>query len=211
MLLLGKPDRGALFVVTGPSGVGKSTLIQHVMGRVPGLSFSVSATTRAPRPGELDGLHYHFLTAAQYDEKLAADEFLEHATVYDRRYGTLRGPVVAAIDAGTSVLLDIDVQGARQVKARFLDCIRIFILPPSVKTLEERLRARGSDSEDVVRRRMAQVDDQLRGAPEFDYVVVNDDLDTARAVFEGIFLAELSRPPRRWAAVDRVLAEISKP
>jgi len=115
--------------------------------------------------------------------------------------------VQAAIDIGQSVLLDIDVQGARLVKQAYPECIRIFILPPSVAALEERLRARGTDSEEVLRRRMSQVDEQLRGAPEFDYVVVNDKLHVAHAVFRGVFLAELSRISRRRAAIDRVLAE----
>ncbi len=131
-LELERPDKGALFVVTGPSGVGKSTLIRALMSRLPDLQFSVSATTRPPREGEVHGRDYHFLTQEGFAERLERGEFLEYATVYDRRYGTLRAPVEAAIDAGQSVLLDIDVQGARQVKQAYPGCIRVFILPPSV-------------------------------------------------------------------------------
>jgi guanylate kinase len=207
MLRLEPPDVGALFVVSGPSGVGKTTLVHAALQRVPGLEFSVSATTRAPRSGEKDGREYHFLDADHFARLVADDALLEHATVYDRQYGTLRAPVVEATAAGRSVLLDIDVQGARQVKTRFPECVRIYLLPPSIRVLEQRLRARGTD-EETLQRRMAQVGDQLRGAPEFDYVVVNDELETAIAMFVGVFCAELSRTARRRAAVERVLREI---
>jgi guanylate kinase len=208
LLRLEPPDRGALFVVTGPSGVGKSTLIRDAMAQIPGLAFSVSATTRSPRPGEVDGREYHFLGADAFAARVAAAEFLEHATVYDRRYGTLSAPTFAALASGRSLVLDIDVQGARQVKESCPDCVRIFVLPPSLAALETRLRARGTETDEVLARRMAQVELQLRGAPEFDYVVINDELDTARAVFQGVFLAELSRPARRRAAVERVFGEL---
>lgn len=200
------PDHGALFVVTGPSGVGKSTLVGRVMARVPGLSYSVSATTRGPRAGEMDGREYHFLTEAEFERRLAEGAFLEHATVYDRRYGTLRAPVEQALVSGRSVILDIDVKGAAQVKSAFPSCIRVFVLPPDVPALEQRLRRRGTDSDEVIARRMAQVDEQLAGAPEFDYVVINDHLETADALFESVFLAELSRVWRRRTAVQRVLS-----
>lgn len=206
-LNLEAPDQGVLFVITGPSGVGKSTLIKGLMERVPGLEFSVSATTRAPRDGEVDGRDYHFLSAEDFAHRVERAAFLEYATVYDRSYGTLRAPVEAAVAEGRSVVLDIDVQGARQVKERYPACVRVFILPPSVGTLATRLRGRGTE-EAVIARRMSQVEEQLRGAPEFDFVVVNDDLSAARAVFEGIFLAELSRVARRRSRIERVLAEL---
>lgn len=197
-----KPDRGVLFVVTGPSGVGKSTLISQAMARIPGLAFSCSATTRAPRPGEVDGVHYHFLTPAAFAEKVAADEFLERATVYDRSYGTLRAPTMAALDRGDSLILDIDAQGADQVRSRMPDAVHVFVAPPSLATLEDRLRARGTESEAVIRSRMEQVAQQVVCVRAFDYLVRNDDLRTACAVFEGILLAEMSRITRRdrWAA-----------
>ena len=199
------PDHGALFVVTGPSGVGKSTLVGRVMARVPGLLFSVSATTRAPRAGEVDGREYHFLSLDDFEGRVQSGAFLEHANVYDRRYGTLRAPVEQSLAAGRSVILDIDVQGARQVKAAFPSCIRVFVLPPNIPVLAERLRRRGTDDDAVIARRMAQVGEQLAGAPEFDYVVINDHLETADAVFESVFLAELARVWRRRTAVTRVL------
>lgn len=203
------PDRGGLFVVTGPSGVGKSTLIRHLLATVPGVSFSVSATTRAARLGEVDGVDYHFVSDAEFDRLAAGGELLEHARVYDRRYGTPRAPVLAALDRGHSVLLDIDVRGARQVRVALPDSVSVYILPPSVAALEERLRARGTDDPATIARRMAQVDEQLADCAAYDYLVVNDDLETAKQTFQAVFLAELSRRARRGSllrAVDEALA-----
>lgn len=202
------PDRGALFVVSGPSGVGKSTLIQAALARIPDLRFSVSATTRAPRHGERDGVHYHFVGAERFARLVEQGAFLEHATVYDRRYGTLRDPTEQALSDGVSLILDIDVQGAAQVRDHLPEAVRIFVLPPSVPALEARLGRRGTEEPDVVRRRMALAAEQLRGVTSFDYVVVNDDLETARAAFEGILLAELSRRERRRTAIQRILDRI---
>ena len=205
-LALERPDRGVLFVVSGPSGVGKSTLIKKAMARIPALEFSVSATTRAPRAGEVDGREYHFVAAERFAALVAEDALLEHAAVYDKRYGTPRAPVEAAMAEGRSILLDIDVAGARQVKLRRPDAVWIYILPPSIPSLQQRIRARGDTAEDVIVRRMAQVGQQLEGARESDYVVVNDDLTTADAVFVGVFLAELVRRDRRQTATERILA-----
>lgn len=205
-LALERPDHGVLFVVSGPSGVGKSTLIKKAMARIPALEFSVSATTRAPRVGEVDGREYHFVAPERFAALVAEDALLEHAAVYDKRYGTPRAPVEAALAEGRSILLDIDVAGARQVKQRRSDAVWIYILPPSIPSLEQRIRARGDTAEDVIVRRMAQVGQQLAGARESDYVVVNDDLTTADAVFVGVFLAELVRRERRQRATERILA-----
>ncbi len=203
------PDTGALFVITGPSGVGKSTLIHAVMDEVPGLEFSVSATTRAPRAGEQDGVDYHFLPRWRYDELVEQGAFLEHATVYQRGYGTLREPVIQALGEGRSILLDIDLQGARQVRRSWPQAVLIMVLPPSVQVLEERLRIRATDSDQVIAQRMAQVAGQLSGVGEYDYLVVNDVLPTAIAALQGILTAELSRTARRGTLVQRVLAEFS--
>lgn len=204
-----RPDRGVLFVVSGPSGVGKSTLVQQAMNAIPELGFSVSATTRLPRRGERDGVHYHFLGAERFSALVDARAFLEHATVYDRCYGTLRGPTESALAEGRSLILDIDVQGSAQVRTELPEAVHIFILPPAVATLERRLRARGTDDEATIRRRMTQVGDQLRGCVSFDYLVVNDVLDTASATFTGILLAEMSRRSRRERAVEEILRQLS--
>lgn len=208
LLRLEPPDRGVLFVVSGPSGVGKSTLLRAAMARIPGLTFSVSATTRSPRPGEVDGVDYHYLSADDFERRVEAGAFLEHAHVYDRRYGTLEAPTDAALASGRSVILDIDVQGAASVRARRADAVFLFVLPPSVEALEARLRARATESAEVVARRMAQVHQQLRGCVDADYVVVNDDLDAAHAGFQGVLLAELSRVRRRDRAIQRLFTQL---
>jgi guanylate kinase len=158
-----RPDRGVLFVVSGPSGVGKSTLIRRAMARLPWLGFSVSATTRGPRAGEQDGVDYHFLTPGEFRDRVDAGAFLEHATVYDRSYGTLARPTETALAEGRSLLLDIDVQGAEQVKATLPEAVHVFIIPSSLDDLEARLRARGTDDDEVIQRRMALVATQLEG------------------------------------------------
>ena len=197
------PDTGALFVVSGPSGVGKSTLLRAAMARIPGLSFSVSATTRPPRPGEVDGVDYRFLSAEQFHQLVNGNAFLEHATVYDRSYGTLREPTESALAAGQSLILDVDVQGARAVKLAMSTAVLVYILPPDLPTLERRLRGRQTDSEETIRRRMDQVGQQLEAVGEFDYLVVNDHLETAQATFEGILLGELCRSSRNPGLVSR--------
>lgn len=190
------PERGALFVLSGPSGVGKSTLIRHVLEAVPHLGFSVSATTRPPRPGEVDGVHYHFLDENTFLQRVAEGAFLEHAGVYGRRYGTLAAPTEQALSEGRSLLLDIDVQGAEQVDDVMPEAVRIFILPPDRHTVERRLRARGTDDESVIQRRLADMDEQLQGCGDYDYLVVNDDLDAAKAQLAGVLLAEMGRTHR---------------
>ncbi len=204
MLRLSAPDQGVLFVVSGPSGVGKSTLLRHVFARVPGLAFSVSATTREPRPGEKDGVEYHFVDAATYDSMVARGELLEHARVYQHGYGTPRAPVEAALRAGRSMVLDIDTQGAAQVRVSYPAAVGVFILPPVVGALEDRLRRRGTDSEEVIARRVRQADLQLSGASDYDYLVLNDEISVASALLEGIFLAELCRRGRRQSWLNLV-------
>lgn len=199
------PDRGVLFVVSGPSGVGKSTLVKAAMARIPGIEFSVSATTRAPRAGERDGVDYHFVSRERFDQLVREEAFLEHATVYDRSYGTLREPTQQVLRAGRSILLDIDVRGARQVREREPSAVHVFILPPSVGALEQRLRGRATDDEATIARRMAQAMEQLEGCVDYDYVLVNDDLEASHAAFQGILLAEASRRERRQGVIDAVL------
>jgi len=202
------PDRGVLFVITGPSGVGKSTLIRAAIQTIPGLSFSVSATTRSPRDGERDGVDYHFVSPESFDERLGRGDFLEHATVYNQSYGTLRGPTEQTLASGASLILDIDVQGAEQVRAQTPDAVLIFLIPPDAASLEARLRARGTDPDEVIRRRMRQLKNQMRGCSHFDFIVMNDDLDTAHAVFQGVLLAELSRLERRAGWIHDIEEEL---
>lgn len=199
-----RPDAGALFVVTGASGSGKTTLLREALQQIPGLEFSVSATTRAIRPGEEDGVDYHYVGQEGFDALLADGALLEWARVYDQRYGTPRAPVLAALAEGRSVVLDIDVQGAEQVRASFPEAVTVFVLPASVDVLEHRLRSRGTDSEEIIRSRMDQLMGQLGRCGEFDYLVVNDDLDTAHRCFQAVLLAELQRRSRRDGLVERM-------
>jgi guanylate kinase len=199
------PDRGALFVVSGASGTGKSTLLSRAMRRIPDLGFSVSVTTRGPRTGESDGVDYHFVDRARFAGLRDEGALLEHAEVYGTFYGTPRAPVEAAIEAGRSIVLDIDVQGAAQVRRSNPEAVSVFILPPSLASLRARLEARRTDSAEVIERRMREAAFQLERCGDYDYLVMNDVLDTAAAQFEAVFLAELSRRARRdsWVVAAR--------
>jgi len=168
-----------LFVISAPSGAGKTSLVRALMEREPDLRFSVSYTTRARRPGEHDGQHYFFVSTAAFQRMVEAGEFLEHARVFDNHYGTARGQVEALLTGGHGVVLEIDWQGARQVRAAMPESVGIFILPPSRGELERRLRGRATDSEDVIRRRLADAATDMAHWSEFQYVVVNDDFSTA--------------------------------
>jgi guanylate kinase len=180
-----------VFVITGPSGVGKGTLIRTLLERVPELELSVSATTRAPRPGEVDGEDYHFLTDAEFDRRVLEGDFLEHAGYSGRRYGTLRSELERRLSAGASVVLEIEVQGARQVAEQMPDARRIFIAPPSEEDLRTRLVGRGTDDEAQRERRLATAREELAAQDEFDIVVVNDRLGDAADELERIVRAAL--------------------
>jgi guanylate kinase len=179
--------RGHLYVIAAPSGAGKTSLLHALMERRPGLSFSVSCTTRAPRPHERDGRDYHFIDRAEFERLIAADEFIEHADVFGNLYGTRRAVVESALGEGRDLILEIDWQGARQVRKRLPEAVQIFILPPSRAELERRLRARGTDSPEAIARRLAESVSEMSHWREFDYVVVNGDFDQALAELEEIF------------------------
>ena len=172
---------GNLFVVSGPAGVGKGTLVARVMEAMPNAWLSVSATTRTPRPGEVDGVHYRFLSDQEFDELVANDGFLEWAQVHTARYGTPRDSVIEHMDNGEQVILEIDVQGAFQVKEKMPACHLIFVEPPSLTELRSRLEGRGTEAPDVVDKRMQVAEVELARKKEYDYTLVNDDLDEATA------------------------------
>ena len=177
-----------VFVITGPSGVGKGTLIAALRERHPELGLAVSATTRPPRPGEEDGVAYHFLTESDFDRRLELGEFVEHATYAGHRYGTLRTELERRARGGAPVVLEIELQGARQIRTALPEAVAIFIAPPSFDALRDRLLERGQDDQDGVARRLAIARDELAAREEFAVVIVNDDLERAAGELEATFL-----------------------
>jgi guanylate kinase len=184
-----------VFVITGPSGVGKGTLIRGLLARIPALELSVSATTRQPRPGELDGVDYHFLDDDEFDRKVAAGAFVEHAAYSGRRYGTLRSELERRTGAGVPVVLEIEVQGARQVRKTLPSAVQVFIVPPSEQALRERLVGRGTDDPEEIERRLAVAERELAAQNEFDHKVMNDRQEDAVAALERLVRAELDAEP----------------
>jgi len=178
--------KGTLFVFSAPSGAGKSSLAKALIDSEPSLATSVSHTTRAPRPGEENGVHYHFIDNTTFRQMVDNGEFLEHATVFDNSYGTSQQAVQSLLDQGKNVILDIDWQGARAIKQKLDNVKTVFILPPSREELEKRLQGRGQDSNETIARRMRDAVSEMRHYDEFDYVVVNDDFDLAQADLRAI-------------------------
>ncbi len=198
--------RGLLIILSSPSGAGKSTLAQRLMKWDESLSFSVSATTRPPRPGERDGLDYHFVDHETFRQMIARGEMLEHAEVFGNFYGSPKGPVEAAINDGRDVLFDIDWQGGQQIAGSSLRdaVVSIFILPPSINELERRLNERGQDSAEVIRARMEKSRAEISHWAEYDYVLINDDLDETEAKLRAILTAERLKRIRRPDLVEHV-------
>ena len=184
---------GTLYIISAPSGAGKTSLVKALLERLSGAVVSVSHTTRAPRAGEQDGVDYHFLDKVEFERLVEGGEFLEHAQVFDNYYGTRRATVLERLEADEDVILEIDWQGARQVAEAFPHAIRIFILPPSREALQERLMARGQDSDEVISRRMADAINEMGHYGEYDYLVINDDFDVALLELEALFRARRLR------------------
>src|SRR5579872_3591937 len=185
-----------VFIISAPSGSGKSTLVSRLLNEVEGLTFSVSYTTRKPRPTEGNGFSYHFIEREEFERRVARHEFLEFAEVFGNYYGTHAGVLENAREQGRDLVLDIDIQGAAQLKERIRDAVSVFVLPPSRASLEQRLRARGQDNEDVILRRLADAANEIRNYSVYDYVIVNDDLDLASETLKSIVRAERARRAR---------------
>ena len=183
-----------MLVLSAPSGAGKSSLARALVDADPRVAFCVSHTTRAPRPGEVDGVHYHFVGRREFEAMADAGEFLEHARVFDRYYGTSRGALRAGLAQGWDVVLDIDWQGARQVREAFPEAVSVFILPPSIEALRSRLVGRGQDSAETVERRMRDARADIGHYGEFDHVVVNDDFDRALTDLQAILRGGYASP-----------------
>lgn len=205
--------RGLMFVISSPSGAGKTTLSRRLLADHPDLSLSVSATTRSPRPGEVDGREYHFVSNAAFDAMLAEDAFLEWAHVHEHRYGTPRAAVSRALSEGRDVLFDIDWQGARAIaSAAGPDVVRVFILPPSLADLKARLEARAQDADDVIRRRLARAPGEIARWGEYDYVLLNADFERTYEDLAAIYRAERLQARRNlWLGpfVDRLTSDTS--
>jgi guanylate kinase len=197
---MGEPSRrGLLFILSSPSGAGKSTIARRLLAEDGSIRFSVSATTRPPRPGEEDGRDYHFVSRARFAAMVEAEEMLEHAEVFGHLYGSPRAPVEAAMAEGVDTLFDIDWQGSQQIRTSRLgrDAVSVFLLPPSMAELERRLRARGQDGEEVIARRMARSWSEVSHWAEYDYVVVNREIDATFAQVATILAAERLRRDRQ--------------
>jgi len=201
-------EAGTLFVVAAPSGAGKSTLVNALLEREPGISLSVSHTTRLPRTGEQYGRHYYFMERDKFEREIAAGVFLEHAEVHGNLYGTSRTTVQALLTQGRDVLLEIDWQGAEQIRRTRPDCVSVFILPPSRAELERRLRGRGSDSAEVIERRLCNSRGEIVHAQEFDYILINDVFERALADLQAIVRAVRQRSALQWQRHETLIAEL---
>lgn len=190
-------QKGLLIIISGPAGSGKGTIVSHMREKAP-FEFSVSATTRAPRPGEIDGVHYHFIDKAAFEEKIRNGDMLEHAEYVGNYYGTPKAPVEKTLSEGKDIILDIEVQGALQVKEKMPDAVMVFVLPPDAETLEGRLRGRGTETDQVIEKRMNKARTELSLLSRYDYVVINQNGGAEQAAEQvlSILLAERSRTSR---------------
>lgn len=201
---------GTLYVIAAASGAGKTSLVKALVETEPGIAVSVSHTTRASRPGEQDGVHYHFVSSESFQAMIAQGAFLEHAKVFDNYYGTARAGIEEHLAQDRDVILEIDWQGARQVRAAFPSCVGIFVLPPSRDALELRLRGRGQDPDEVIARRMRDAVAEMSHYAEFDYLVINDDfqvaLDDLKAIFRTLRLGQTAQSGRHAGLLAALLA-----
>lgn len=200
--------QGTLYIFAAPSGAGKTSLVKALVDESAGIEVSVSHTTRAPRPGEVDGVNYHFVDVATFNTMVREGDFLEHAQVFDNFYGTARAKIQRRLAAGMDVILEIDWQGARQVRQQFPDSLGVFILPPSRQALEDRLRQRGQDGDEIIARRMRDAESEMSHYAEFDFLVINDNFDTALEELKAIITANRLRTPLQASRLGEMLNEL---
>ncbi len=201
-------NTGKLYIISAPSGAGKTSLVKQMAADLDDLLVSVSHTTRQQRPGEIHGRDYYFVSEEEFQAMLAQQDFLEYAQVFDHYYGTARQTVTENLNAGSDVILEIDWQGARQIRKKMPECLSIFILPPSTAVLEQRLRKRGQDSELIISRRMQDAVAEMQHYDEYDYLLVNDDFDQALMQLKSIVISERLRKTRQKPALAALLAEL---
>ncbi len=196
--------QGILIVVSGPSGAGKGTICQSLLAKNSNIAYSVSATTRAPRTGEVDGVNYIFMQKEDFEKKIEYNGFLEYAKVYDNYYGTPRDYVMGQLEQGKDIILEIDPQGAMQVKEHCPDGVFIYIVPPSLEELSRRIYGRGTDAEDVIKKRLAAATEEIAYATKYDYIVVNDEVEQATSKVESIIAAEHLRAGRTYFILEQI-------
>lgn len=198
------PKKGKLFVITAPSGSGKTTIIDIIRKKVEGIGYSVSHTTRPPRRGEVNGVHYCFVAREDFEKMIEAHEFVEWAIVYDHLYGTPVSSVESTLSSGRDLLLDLDIQGAQEIKKQFPEATLIFILPPSLKILHERLQRRSAQDDTNIALRMEKAVEEIKKCRDYDFLIINDDLKKAAREVEAIIVAQRARSERRFPLVQEI-------
>jgi len=198
------PKKGQLFVITAPSGTGKTTIIDIIRKKIEGIGYSVSHSTRPPRTGEVNGVHYYFVTRKDFEKMIEAHEFVEWAVVYDHLYGTSMSSVESTLSSGKDLLLDLDIQGAQEIKKQFPEATLIFIFPPSLEILHERLQRRSSQDDTNIGLRAGKAAEEIRKCRDYDYLVINDDLNQAAREVEAIIIAQRAKTERRFPLVQEI-------
>jgi len=201
-------NKGMLYIVAAPSGAGKTSLLKELLKKNQNLSLSVSHTTRSPRPGEVDGVDYHFLSVEVFKEKIEAGEFIEFAQVFDNYYGTSEKAIYTQLERGSDVIVEIDWQGARQVRERISENCSIFIIPPSHQALEDRLKSRGQDSDEIIQRRMQDAQNEMAHYAEFDYLIINDDFSQASSDLQAVFSCQRLTLSRQRTLIPKLIEDL---